>query len=64
MPPDYLRGRCDPHPANDEKRYVLYWGTLKDLGSWTDEEYLRRKERVAAQEDRREVMPDCVIQVW
>ena len=23
-PPDYLRGMCGPHPANDEKRHRLY----------------------------------------
>jgi len=55
LPLDFLRGSCSPHPANNEKRYRLYrlfWGVLKDLGVWTDEEYLQRKARRTARNDR------------
>ena len=65
-PPDFLRGCCDPHPANAEKRYMLYrkfWRCLDRLGVWRDEGYLRRKERRTRRDDRRDVMPDCVIEV-
>ena len=64
VPPDYLRDRCGPHPANDEKRhrlYGLFWRTLKDLGVWRDEEYLQRKQEKTVIGDRRDIMPDCVI---
>lgn len=65
-PPDFLRGACDPHPANAEKRYMLYrkfWRCLKALGVWQDAEYLQRKEFRTARDDKRDIMPDCVIQV-
>ena len=64
LPPDFLRGACGPHPANDEKRYRLYrafWGLLNTLGVWRDEEYLQRKEQRTAREDKREIIPKCVI---
>ena len=66
FPPDFLRGSCSPHPANSEVRYVLYrkfWGLLKDLGVWKDEEYLSRKQQRTVRDDRRDVMPNCVIEV-
>ena len=66
LPPDFLRGSCSPHPANDEKRYVLYrkiWGLLNDVGLWKDDDYLSRKEEKTARDDKRDVMPDCVIKV-
>ena len=66
LPPTYLRGSASPHDANDEKRHVLYrkfWRTLKGLGLWEDAEYLRRKEMRTTKEDRRDIMPDCVIKV-
>ena len=65
-PPEFLRGSCDPHPANAEKRHMLYrkfWRCLKALGVWRDEEYLQRKEFRTARDDKRDVMPDCVIRV-
>ena len=65
-PPNFLRGCCGPHPANDEKRsrlYHLWWRSLKDLGVWTDEEYLTRKEQRTARDDKREIIPLCVIKV-
>ena len=66
LPPDFLRGCCGPHPANDEKRYRLYrlfWRLLKDLGVWRDEEYMKRKEERTARDDRREIIPLCIIEV-
>ena len=65
-PPDYLRGSAGPHDANDEKRHVLYrkfWRTLKGLGFWEDSEYLRRKQERTSRDDRRDIIPDCVIKV-
>ena len=65
-PPDFLRGSCDPHPANAEKRHMLYrkfWRCLKNLGVWQNGEYLRRKEVRTARDDRRDIMPDCVLEV-
>ena len=66
LPPDFLRGYCSPHPANDEKRYRLYrlfWGLLNSLGVWTDDEYLERKESRTSVYDKREIIPKCVINV-
>ena len=66
QPPDFLRGSCDPHPANAEKRHMLYkkfWQCLNTLGVWRDEEYIRKKELRTARDDRRDIMPDCVIYV-
>ena len=66
LPPDFLRGACGPHPANDEKRYRLYkafWKLLNTLGVFQDEEYLLRKERRTIRADKREIIPKCVITV-
>ena len=66
LPPDFLRGACGPHPANAEKRHRLYqmfWGLLQDLGVWRDEEYLRRKETRTVRDDKRDIMPACVLTV-
>ena len=66
LPPDFLRGSCGPHPANAEKRHCLYykfWGLLQDLGVWRDETYLERKEERTVRDDRRDIMPFCVITV-
>ena len=65
-PPDYLRGRCNAHPANNEKRhrlYRLFWKTLRDVGVWKDEEYLLRKETRTSRYDKREIIPSCIIEV-
>ena len=65
-PPSYLKGSCGPHPANDNKSWELYnifWGTLKDLGLWKAEEYLRKKTESSRVADRREIIPKCIIQV-
>ena len=45
--PDFLRGACDPHPANSEKRHMLYKKFWRCLAPW---EY--------AWEDKRDIMPD------
>ena len=66
LPPDFLKGSCDAHAANDEKRHRLYkmfWGLLNDLGLWRDPEYLQRKEERTERDDRREILPHCVIEV-
>ena len=64
--PDYLRGRCGPHPENDEKHHRLhkeFWHSLEDLGLWRDEDYQRLKSARALRDDVREIMPECVIMV-
>ena len=66
MRPDFLKGMCGPHPANSEKRHMLYkkfWRTLKDLGVWQDPEYLKQKVQRTARDDQRDIMPDCVLRV-
>ena len=66
MPPDWLRGQCSPHPANDNKRYRLYrlfWRLLNTLGVWMDPEYVQRKERRTVRSDKREIQPHCVVMV-
>ena len=66
MPPDFLQGSCDPHPANDEKRHKLYrlfWGLMSDIGYFRDPEYLQQKEARTAREDNREILLLCVIEV-
>ena len=65
-PPDWLRGACSAHPANDGKRYRLYrmfWRLLKDLRLWNDDEYLARKESRTTKHDKREIIPKCVVAV-
>ena len=66
LPPDFLRGYCSPHPANDEKRhrlYRLFWALLNTLGVWRDDEYLQMKESRTSIDDRREIIPKCIITV-
>ena len=43
--------------------YRKFWRCLDRLGVWRDEGYLRRKEGRTRRDDRRDVMPDCVIEV-
>ena len=64
--PDFLAGSASPHPANDSKRhhlYRLFWKTLKDLGVWGTEQYLNRKEQQTRRFDKRELIPDCIVNV-
>ena len=66
MPPDFLKGSCDAHPAIAEKRYRLckiFWGLLTKLYYFKDSEYLHRKEGQTVRDDRREILPACMIQV-
>ena len=66
LPPDFLRGSCGPHPANDGKRHRLYrmfWGLLNTLGVWKDEEYLQRKKTQTVRDDKRDIIPKCIITV-
>ena len=65
LPPDFLKGSCDPNSANAEKPYRLYrmfWGLLS-YSFFKDPEYLRRKESHTVRDDHRELLPACVIQV-
>ena len=42
--------------------YRKFWGQLKVLGVWRDKSYLIKKQQRTARDDRRDIMPDCVIQ--
>ena len=62
LPPEFLRGTS----ANSEKHhrlYRLFWKLLKDLGVWHDAEYLERKAERTTRDDRRDILPQCVIEV-
>ena len=66
LPPEFLKGSCDPHLANAEKRhrlYHLFCRMLSDICVWRDPEYLQRKEERTVRDDRRDIHPPCVIQV-
>ena len=65
-PPHYLRGMCGPHLANNEKRHLLcikFWRTLKDFNLWNDEKHLQRKEERTVRDDKRDIIPNCIITV-
>ena len=65
-PPDFLKGSCGPHSANAGKRhrlYRLFWRLLSNVGYWNDEEYLQRKAERTTTSDRRELIPQCIIEV-
>ena len=36
---------------------------MKDLGVWDDEEYLWRKEAWTVRDNRRDIIPKCIITV-
>ena len=64
LPPDFLRGACGPHLANDEKRYRLYrsfWSLLNTLGVWRDEEYLQKNDQRTVRGDKRDIIPRFLI---
>ena len=66
MPPDFLKGSCDAHPANSLKRHRLYkqfWRLLKEIGFFKDPDYLRQKERKTVRVDKREILPKCIVKV-
>ena len=66
MPPDFLVGNADADPGNLKKRFALYrkfWSLLQAFGLWHDDTYLQRKRAVTHQDDRRELLPLCVVTV-
>ncbi len=55
-----------PMQRSDTGSNKLFWRCLNTLGVWQDEEYeeyLRAKELRTARDDRRDIMPRCVIEV-
>ena len=66
LPPDFLVGRGPPHIRNQEKRYKLYrkfWSLLGSLGFWRDQRYLDRKRERTVIDDKREIIPACIVSV-
>ena len=41
----------------------MLWGLLNKLELWRDPEYLKKKEERTARDDRRDILPQCVLQV-
>lgn len=65
-PPSFVTGQSGPHPCNNQHRYRLYrsfWKALKELGLWRNTEYLSRKSQITHQDDPREIIPVCVVNV-
>lgn len=65
-PPPWLRGNRPPHLGNVAKRYPLYkkfWTLLGQLGVWDDPHYRALKITKTSIDDRRDVMPTCVVRV-
>ena len=65
-PPEFLRGACGVHPANEGKRdrlYSMYWKVLSDLELWSDDEYLARKKKKKGKDTIRDIIPECIITV-
>ena len=65
-PPSWLRGSAAEGLSNIPKRYKLYnkfWTLLKQLGVWSHPEYLTYKATKASVNDKRDVMPECVLKV-
>ena len=55
-----------PFLANASKRYKLYhkfWSLLAKLGVWDEPIYVALKESFTSNNDRREVMPVCILDV-
>ena len=55
-----------PCLANASKRYKLYhkfWSLLAKLGVWDEPIYVALKETFTSSNDRREVMPVCILDV-
>ena len=40
-----------------------FWRTLKELNLWNHEEYLQRKEERTVRDDKRDIIPNCIITV-
>ena len=65
-PPSFVNGQSGPHARNNQHRYRLYrcfWKVLKELGLWRDSRYLARKRQVTLEDDPRELIPLCVVNV-
>ena len=65
-PPSFVTGQSGAHPRNNQHRYRLYrlfWKTLKELGLWRNQLYLARKRQVTHEDDPREIIPLCVVNV-
>ena len=65
-PPNWLRGSSQASLANQTKRYPLYkkfWTLLGQLGVWNDPHYLALKATKTRINDRRDVMPLCIVNV-
>ena len=59
-------GQCGTCLANASKRYKLYhkfWSLLAKLGVWDEPIYVALKETFTSSNDRREVMPVCILDV-
>ena len=66
MPPDFLMGSSAPHERNREQRYKLYqkfWRLMGGLGLWKHASYKRRKTQKTAEDDPREILPECIVKV-
>ena len=66
MPPDFLMGSSAPHERNREQRYKLYqkfWRLMGELGLWKHAPYKRRKTQKTAEDDPREILPECIVKV-
>ena len=65
-PPSWLRGSAAEGLCNIPKRYKLYnkfWTLLGQLGVWSHPEYLLYKGTKTSVNDKRDIMPDCVLRV-
>ena len=66
QPPNWLRGSAQASLNNITKRYKLYkkfWILLDQLGVWNDPYYLALKVTKTSINDRRDVMPSCIVTV-
>lgn len=55
VPPDFLKGSYDAHPANAEKchrLYKLFWALMTELSFFMDPDYLQRKEEQTVRDDK------------
>uniref|UniRef100_A0A1X7VY72 Uncharacterized protein n=1 Tax=Amphimedon queenslandica TaxID=400682 RepID=A0A1X7VY72_AMPQE len=58
------QGSADPSLSNANKRYSLYrkfWSLLARLRVWEEPQYVALKETFTSSDDRREVMPVCIV---
>ena len=65
-PLSWLRGSAEACLANASKRYTLYrkfWSLLARLRVWEEPQYVALKETFTSSDDKREVMPVCIVTV-